>query len=43
MFGNLWNSVLVTLAATVGTVLVATFAGYSLARAKFPGSNSSSS
>ncbi|MET0693915.1 MAG: carbohydrate ABC transporter permease [Propionibacteriaceae bacterium] len=39
VFGNLWNSVLVTLAATIGTVLVATFAGYSLARAKFPGSN----
>ena len=39
VFGNLWNSVLVTLAATVGTILVATFAGYSLARAKFPGSN----
>ncbi len=39
VFGNLWNSVLVTLAATVGTIFVATFAGYSLARAKFPGSN----
>ncbi len=39
VFGNLANSVLVTLAATIGTVLVATFAGYALARAKFPGSN----
>jgi multiple sugar transport system permease protein len=39
VFGNLWNSVLVTLAATIGTIIVATFAGYSLARAKFPGSN----
>ena len=39
VFGNLGNSVIVTLAATVGTVLVATFAGYALARARFPGSN----
>jgi multiple sugar transport system permease protein len=39
VFGNLGNSVLVTLGATVGTVVVATFAGYALARAKFPGSN----
>ena len=39
VFGNLWNSVLVTLAATVGTVLVATLAGYALARARFWGSN----
>ncbi len=39
VFGNLGNSILVTLAATVGTVVVATLAGYSLARAKFPGSN----
>lgn len=39
VFANLGNSVIVTLAATVGTVLVATFAGYALARAKFPGSN----
>lgn len=39
VFGNLGNSVVVTLAATVGTILVATFAGYALARARFPGSN----
>ncbi|GAA3567953.1 carbohydrate ABC transporter permease [Microlunatus spumicola] len=39
VFGNLLNSVMVTLAATVLTVLVATFAGYALARARFPGSN----
>ncbi len=39
VFANLGNSVVVTLAATVGTVLVATLAGYALARAKFPGSN----
>jgi multiple sugar transport system permease protein len=39
VFGNLANSVVVTLAATVGTVLVATLAGYALARAKFWGSN----
>ena len=39
VFGNLGNSVIVTLAATVGTVLVATLAGYALARARFPGSN----
>jgi multiple sugar transport system permease protein len=39
VFGNLGNSVVVTLAATVGTIIVATFAGYALARAKFPGSN----
>ncbi|MCW2805464.1 MAG: Multiple sugar transport system permease protein [Propionibacteriaceae bacterium] len=38
VFGNVANSVVVTLAATVGTVLVATLAGYALARAKFPGS-----
>jgi multiple sugar transport system permease protein len=38
VFANLGNSVLVTLAATLGTVLVATLAGYALARAKFPGS-----
>lgn len=38
VFGNLGNSILVTLAATAGTVLVATLAGYALARAKFPGS-----
>jgi multiple sugar transport system permease protein len=38
VFGNLGNSILVTLAATVGTVAVATLAGYALARAKFPGS-----
>jgi multiple sugar transport system permease protein len=39
VFGNLVNSVVVTLAATVATVLVATLAGYALARAKFWGSN----
>ena len=39
VFGNLANSVVVTLAATIGTVLVATLAGYALARAKFWGSN----
>jgi multiple sugar transport system permease protein len=39
VFGNLANSILVTLAATIGTVIVATLAGYALARAKFPGSN----
>ena len=39
VFGNLLNSVVVTLAATVGTVLIATLAGYALARARFPGSN----
>lgn len=39
VFGNLGNSVIVTLAATVGTIVVATLAGYALARAKFPGSN----
>ena len=39
VFGNLLNSVVVTLAATVLTVLVATLAGYALARARFPGSN----
>lgn len=39
VFGNLLNSVMVTLAATVLTVVVATFAGYALARARFPGSN----
>jgi multiple sugar transport system permease protein len=39
VFGNVGNSVLVTLGATVGTVVVATLAGYALARAKFPGSN----
>ncbi len=39
VFANLGNSVIVTLAATVGTVLIATLAGYALARAKFPGSN----
>jgi multiple sugar transport system permease protein len=39
VFGNLANSVIVTLAATLGTVVVATFAGYALARARFPGSN----
>jgi multiple sugar transport system permease protein len=39
VFGNLLNSVVVTLAATVVTVLVATLAGYALARAKFWGSN----
>ncbi|MGI3784135.1 MAG: carbohydrate ABC transporter permease [Janthinobacterium lividum] len=39
VFANVGNSVLVTLSATIGTVLVATLAGYSLARAKFPGSN----
>jgi len=38
VFGNLLNSVLVTLAATVLTVIVATLAGYALARARFPGS-----
>jgi multiple sugar transport system permease protein len=38
VFGNLLNSVLVTLAATVLTVVVATLAGYALARARFPGS-----
>ena len=39
VFGNLVNSIGVTLAATLGTVVVATLAGYALARAKFPGSN----
>jgi multiple sugar transport system permease protein len=39
VFGNLANSVIVTLAATLGTIVVATFAGYALARARFPGSN----
>ncbi len=39
VFGNLLNSVLVTLAATVLTVIVATLAGYALARARFPGSD----
>ncbi|MCW2811270.1 MAG: Multiple sugar transport system permease protein [Friedmanniella sp.] len=39
VFGNLGNSVLVTVAATLGTVVVATLAGYALARARFPGSN----
>jgi multiple sugar transport system permease protein len=39
VFGNLGNSVVVTLAATLGTIVVATFAGYALARARFPGSN----
>lgn len=39
VFGNLLNSVVVTLAATVLTVVVATLAGYALARARFPGSN----
>lgn len=39
VFGNLLNSVMVTLAATVLTVVVATLAGYALARARFPGSN----
>ncbi|MGI3786769.1 MAG: carbohydrate ABC transporter permease, partial [Janthinobacterium lividum] len=38
VFGNLLNSVLVTLAATVLTVIIATLAGYALARARFPGS-----
>lgn len=38
VFGNLANSVLVTLAATVGTVLIATLAGYALVRARFWGS-----
>ncbi len=38
VFGNLVNSIGVTLAATLGTVVVATLAGYALARAKFPGS-----
>jgi multiple sugar transport system permease protein len=39
VFGNLLNSVAVTLASTVATVLVATLAGYALARARFWGSN----
>jgi multiple sugar transport system permease protein len=39
VFGNLLNSVIVTLAATVLTVVVATLAGYALARARFPGSD----
>jgi multiple sugar transport system permease protein len=38
VFGNLLNSEAVTLAATVGTVIIATLAGYALARAKFWGS-----
>lgn len=38
VFGNLLNSVIVTLGATVGTVLLSTLAGYAFARAKFPGS-----
>jgi multiple sugar transport system permease protein len=38
VFGNLANSVVVTLAATLGTVLVSTLAGYALVRAKFWGS-----
>jgi multiple sugar transport system permease protein len=39
VFDNLVNSVLVTLSATVLTVIVATLAGYALSRARFPGSN----
>ena len=39
VFGNLLNSVMVTLSATVLTVIIATLAGYALARARFPGSN----
>jgi multiple sugar transport system permease protein len=39
VFHNVINSIVVTLAATVGTVLVAALAGYALARARFPGSN----
>jgi multiple sugar transport system permease protein len=39
VFGNLLNSVVVTLASTVCTVLVAALAGYALARARFWGSN----
>jgi len=38
VFGNLLNSIGVTLAATVLTVIVATLAGYALSRARFPGS-----
>lgn len=39
VFQNLANSVEVTLATTVGTVIVSTLAGYALARAPFPGRN----
>ncbi|MGI8457089.1 MAG: carbohydrate ABC transporter permease [Propionibacteriaceae bacterium] len=39
VFGNLGNSIMVTLAATAGTIVVSTLAGYALARARFPGSN----
>ena len=39
VFQNLANSVEVTLATTVGTVIVSTLAGYALAKAPFPGRN----
>ena len=38
VFGNLLNSVWVTLGATLGTVVLSTLAGYAFARARFPGS-----
>jgi multiple sugar transport system permease protein len=38
VFGNVVNSVIVTLGATVGTVVLSTLAGYAFARARFPGS-----
>lgn len=38
IFGNLLNSVWVTLGATAGTVVLSTLAGYAFARARFPGS-----
>lgn len=39
VFDSLMNSVIVTLSATVGTVIVATLAGYALSKARFPASN----
>ena len=38
VFGNVLNSVVVTLGATAGTVVLSTLAGYAFARARFPGS-----
>jgi multiple sugar transport system permease protein len=38
VFGNVLNSVAVTLGATIGTVVLSTLAGYALARARFLGS-----
>lgn len=39
VFQNVLNSVIVSLSTTVGTVVVATLAGYALAKAPFPGRN----